>query len=68
MSMAEILDELPRLSAIERQTILRQLVSLDSGPDLEESPEMLAAIDAGIVSMESGPGISLEEARRELVL
>jgi predicted transcriptional regulator len=66
MSMTEILDELPRLSSTERQTILRRLVQLDAGLDFEETPEMLAAIDAGVRSLQSGSGVPLEEARRRL--
>lgn len=66
MSMTEILDELPRLEDTERQTILRRLVSLDAGLEIEETPEMLAAIDGGIASMESGPGVTIEGARQRL--
>jgi predicted transcriptional regulator len=66
MSMTEILDELPRLNDTERQTILRRLVALDAGLEIDESPEMLAAIDAGIRSLETGPGVPLEEARQRL--
>lgn len=66
MSMTDILNELPRLDDIERQTILRRLVALDAGLELEESPEMLAAIDAGIESMEPERGVPLEEARQRL--
>ena len=64
MSMTEILDELPRLDDGQRQTILRRLVLLDAGLEIDETPEMLAAIDAGIASMETGPGVTIEEARR----
>ena len=66
MSMTEILDELPRLDDGERQTILRRLVLLDAGLEIDETPEMLAAIDAGIASMETGPGVTIEEARQRL--
>ena len=66
MGMTEILDELPRLSDGERQTILRCLLQFDSGLEIDETPEMIASIDAGIRSMESGPGVPLEEARRRI--
>ena len=66
MSMTDILNELPRLDDIERQTILRRLVALDAGLELEETPEMLAAIDAGIESLEAGRGVPMEEARQRL--
>ena len=63
MSMTEILEELPRLSDGERQIILRQLIQFDAGLEVDETPEMLASIDAGVRSMETGPGVPLEEAR-----
>ena len=63
MSMTEILDELPRLNEGERRAILHRLAELDAGLDLDETPEMLAAIDAGIRSMESGSGVPLDERR-----
>jgi predicted transcriptional regulator len=66
MSTAEILDELPRLSDDERETILHRLIQLDAGAELEETPEMLAAIDAGIQSLESGSGVSIDEARQRI--
>lgn len=66
MSMSEILAEIPRLSGAERQVLFRRLVELDAGLELEETPEMLAAIDAGIRSLETGSGIPLEEARQLL--
>jgi predicted transcriptional regulator len=58
--------ELPRLSDGERQKILRRLVRLDAGLNIDETPEMLAAIDAGMRSIETGPGVPLEEARQRL--
>ena len=66
MSMTEILEELPRLSDGERQIILRQLIQFDAGLEVDETPEMLASIDAGVRSMETGPGVPLEEARRRI--
>jgi hypothetical protein len=66
MSMTEILDELPSLSDSERRTILHRLAELDPGIVLDETPEMLAAIDAGIRSMESCPGVPLAEARQRI--
>jgi predicted transcriptional regulator len=66
MGMTEILDELPRLSDGDRQTILNRLLQLDAGLEIEETPEMIAAIDAGVRSMESGSGVPLEEARRRI--
>jgi len=44
MSMTEILDELPKLSIEERQLLFQRLNELEVGA-IEETPEMLAAID-----------------------
>ena len=66
MSMTEILDELPRLNDGERRAILQRLAEIDPGIAFDETPEMLAAIDAGIRSMESGPGIPLAAARQRI--
>ena len=64
--MTEILEELPRLQDAERQVIFRRLMELDAGLEIEETPEMLAAIDEGIESLKTGSGISLDEARQRL--
>jgi predicted transcriptional regulator len=64
--MTEILEELPRLGHSERQTILRRLIELDAGIDIEETPQMLVAIDAGVSSLETGSGVPLEEARQRI--
>jgi predicted transcriptional regulator len=64
--MTEILEELPRLDHSERQAILRRLIELDAGIDIEETPEMLAAIDAGVASLETGSGLPLEQARQRI--
>jgi len=45
MSVREILEELPRLDAGERQTVFRRLIEIDPALEVEETPEMLAAID-----------------------
>lgn len=66
MSMTHILDELPHLSDGERRKILHRLAELDPGIALDETPEMLAAIDAGVRSMEAGPGVPLAEARQRI--
>jgi predicted transcriptional regulator len=64
--MTEILEELPRLGHSERQAILRRLIELDAEIDIEETPEMLAAIDAGVCSLETGSGVPLEQARQRI--
>ena len=64
--MTEILEELPRLDQSERQAILRRLIELDAETYIEETPEMLAAIDAGVSSLEVGSGVPLEQARQRI--
>ena len=44
MSMAEILEELPKLSASDRDLLFQRLSEMGAG-EIEETPEMLAAID-----------------------
>ncbi|HKP05119.1 MAG TPA: hypothetical protein VJU77_17350 [Chthoniobacterales bacterium] len=66
MSVREILDELPRLDASERQTVYRRLVEIDPALDAEETPEMLAAIDDALAQSDAGQGVSIEEARRRV--
>ena len=54
VSMTKILEELLRLNQSERQAILCRLIELDAGTYIEETSEMLAAIDAGAASLEAG--------------
>lgn len=66
MSVREILEELPRLDSSERQTILRRLIEIDPALDVEETPEMLGAIDEAIRSFDANKGVGIEEARRRV--
>lgn len=66
MSIREILEELPRLDASERQTVLRRLIEIDPTLEVEETPEMLAAIDEAVSSFDADKGVGIEEARRRL--
>jgi 7,8-dihydro-6-hydroxymethylpterin-pyrophosphokinase len=66
MSVREILEELPRLDASERQTVLRRLIEIDPALEVEETPEMLSAIDEAVRSFDAGKGVGIEEARRRL--
>lgn len=66
MSMIEILDELPRLGTEEREAILLRLIEIDRTTGSEETPEMLAAIDAGLRSMEIDQGVPIEDVRRRI--
>jgi hypothetical protein len=64
MSVREILEELPRLDAGERQTVLRRLIEIDPALEVGETPEMLAAIDEAVRSFDKEKGVGIEEARR----
>lgn len=58
MSMTEILEELPRLARVEREKVWQRL------KEIEETPEVLAAIDAGRRSIRTGRATTIEEARK----
>ncbi|HEX8490831.1 MAG TPA: hypothetical protein VF626_07430 [Chthoniobacterales bacterium] len=66
MSVREILEELPRLDASERQTVLRRLIEIDPALGVEETPEMLAAIDEAVRAFDVDKGVGIEEARRRV--
>lgn len=65
MSVAEILKELPKLSFGDQELIRDRIDELFT-ERYEETPEALAAIDEGIRSAESEPGIPLERVREEV--
>ena len=62
MSMTEILEELPRLGRVEREKIWQCLEGIELGT-VEETPETLAAIDAGRCSIREGNATTIEQAR-----
>ena len=62
MSIKEILEELPKLTPEERQYV-REWLEADEFPETEA---LIAAVDEGFRSSQTGKGISIEEAR-ELV-
>jgi hypothetical protein len=66
VSVREILEALPRLDASERQTVLRRLIEIDPALEVEETPEMLAAIDQAVHSFDPDKGVGIEEARRRV--
>ena len=63
MSMTEILEELPRLARVEREKVWQRLEEIEL-EKIEETPEMLAAIDAGRRSIREGRATTVEEARK----
>jgi hypothetical protein len=62
MSTSEILDQLTRLGRSEREKVWQRLEELELA-ELEETPEMLAAIDAGRSSVREGKTHTAEQAR-----
>ena len=57
------LEELPLLARVEREKIWQRLQEIEL-EESEETPEMLAAIDAGRRSVREGKGVTIEEARK----
>jgi hypothetical protein len=64
MSMTDILDELPKLSVEERQLLFQRLNELETG-EIEETPEMLAAIDEAQATPHEND-LSVEEIRQNV--
>ena len=64
MSIKEILEELPKLTEEEKRQLWNVLDHELTPEEDEESPEVLAAIDEGIRSLESGERTyTIEEVR-----
>ena len=53
MSLAEIIEELPKLTPEERRTIYQQIQRLDGEPSFEPNSEMLSAIKEGTHSAQT---------------
>jgi hypothetical protein len=65
MSTTEILEELPRLARDEREKVWQRLEEIELG-EMEETPEMLAAIDEGRRSISEGKTVIVGEMRRRI--
>jgi predicted transcriptional regulator len=65
MSLAQILDELPKLTPEERRQVHLCLQALEGEPEVEVTPEMLSAIDEAIHASEQGRVFTLEEVRAQ---
>jgi len=63
MSTSEILDGLTKLGKTEREKVWRRLEEIELA-EIEETPEMLAAIDAGRSSIREGKTHTVEQARK----
>jgi hypothetical protein len=66
MSASEILDELPKLTPVELQEIRERIVELEDAQEIEETPELLAAVDEGLLSLESEPTYTPDEVRARI--
>jgi hypothetical protein len=66
VSLTEILRELPKLTDEERDELLARLLEWNDSSDIEETPELLAAIDEGTWSAENEPMSSLEDVKKRL--
>jgi hypothetical protein len=67
MSINEILEELPKLTESEKRQLWNLLDHELTPEEDEESPEVLAAIDEGIRSLESGEKTyNIEEVREHI--
>ena len=64
MSASEILNELPRLSPAELETIYRRAAELHQAIEIEPSPELLSAIDEADESFSKEGGVTIGEAHR----
>jgi chemotaxis protein histidine kinase CheA len=67
MSIDEILEELPKLTQAEKRQLWNALEHELTPEEDEESPELLAAIDEGIHSLETGEKTyTIEEVRQQI--
>jgi hypothetical protein len=66
MSAAEILDELPKLTPVELQCIQKRILELEEAQEIEETPELLAAVDEGVRSLENEPTYTPDEVRARI--
>lgn len=63
MSLAEILEELPKLTLEERAEIFRHIEASDTDAEIEPSKEALAVFDEAIRSIETKPSFTAGEVR-----
>lgn len=66
MSLTQILEELPNLTDQEREELLERLLEWNGTSEIEETPELLAAIDEGTWSAENEPMSTLEDVKKRL--
>jgi thioesterase domain-containing protein len=66
MSLTELIQKIHELSPEDQEIVRRELDGLQER-ELEETPEMLAAIDEGLRSLREEPTTTLEELRKEML-
>jgi hypothetical protein len=66
MSLAEIIEELPKLTPEERRTIYQQIERLDGEPNFEPTLEMLGAIEEGTRSAQTERMYTAEEIKDQV--
>jgi len=66
MSTAEILNELPKLTPTELQHIHERILELEEAQEVEETPELIAAVDTGLRSLESERTYTPDEVRARI--
>jgi hypothetical protein len=66
VSLNQILQELPNLTDQEREELLERLLEWNETSEIEETPELLAAIDEGTWSAENEPMSTLEDVKKRL--
>ncbi len=64
MSVAEILEELPKLSATDRDLLFQRLSEMGAG-EVDETPELLAAIDEAEAAPEE-EDVTADELRQRV--
>jgi anaerobic ribonucleoside-triphosphate reductase len=66
MSLAQIIEELPKLTPEERRTIYQQIERLDGELGFEPTSEMLAAIDEGTRSAQAERMYTADEIKERV--
>lgn len=66
MSATEILEGLSKLSPVELTLVHERILELEESHAIEPGAEFSAAIEEGLQSMRTEPGIGLEEAREKV--
>ncbi len=67
MSLAEILDEIPKLSFAERQELVHRAIAVDDDDD-DLTPQETAILDARMIDFQQNPeaGIPLDELKERV--